>query len=189
MKLKELMAVGVLLPAMGLAIGLPAGPVARAQQNDAGQRSARENAPTTRSAGGRGSRLDFQQAQLSRLKDLLGPTDEEWKVLEPRLVKIQDLLRDSGARNGIASARGRRGGFGGALPTDVAPSPVQQAARDLQESLANKDAAPDDMKAKLTALRDARARLQADLNRAQDQLREVLTARQEAVLVMAGMLN
>jgi Spy/CpxP family protein refolding chaperone len=66
---------------------------------------------------------------------------------------------------------------------------VQQAARELQESLANKDAASDDVKAKLSALREARSKLQADLNKAQDQLREVLTARQEAVLVMAGMLN
>ena len=157
-----------------------------AQQREVGQRESGQG-PTTRASAG--SREGFQQAQLKRLKDLMGSTDEEWKVLEPRLQKVQDLLRDSGSRSALGSARGRRGGFGGAVSPDTPMTPVQEAAKELQDSLASKDASPDEVKAKLTALRDARNKLQADLQRAQDQVRELLTARQEAVLVMAGMLN
>ena len=172
---------------------LAVGPVVVGQQRDAVQ-----NAPTTqaspggqasRGGSGRGGRDSVQQAQLKRLKDLLGSTEEEWKVLEPRLEKVQDLLRDSGARSALGSGRGRRGGFGGALPSDTPPTPVQQAAKELQESLASKETSPDDLKSKLAALREARVKSQAELKRAQEQVRELLTARQEAVLVMTGMLN
>jgi Spy/CpxP family protein refolding chaperone len=157
-----------------------------AQQRDA---NAGQNGPTTQPGGNRGGREAFQQAQLKRLKDLMGSTDEEWKILEPRLQKVQDLLRDSGSRSALGSARGRRGGFGGVVSPDTPMTPVQEAAKELQDSLGSKDASPDEVKAKLTALRDARNKLQSDLQRAQDQVRELLTARQEAVLVMAGMLN
>ena len=149
--------------------------------------------PTTLSGGssrgGRGNNV--QQAQLNRIKELLAASDEEWKILEPRILTIQDLLRDSGARGGIASGRGRRGGFGGTAVADPEnpPTAVQNAARELQESLASKDASAEDIKSKLTALRDARVKSQTELAKAQDQLREVLTARQEAVLVMSGLLN
>jgi len=160
-----------------------------AQQRDrnAGDGDGR-NGPTTQ-AGNRSGREAFQQAQLKRLKDLMGSTDEEWKVLEPRLQKVQDLLRDSGSRSALGSGRGRRGGFGGAVSPDTPMTPVQEAAKELQDSLGSKDASADEVKAKLTALREARNKLQSDLQRAQDQVRELLTARQEAVLVMAGMLN
>ena len=179
MKLKGLLAAFVAVLIFGPAAGV-------AQQREGGRGGA-----TTQPGDGanRGGRESFQQAQLKRMKDLLGSTDEEWKVLEPRLQKVQDLLRDSAARASIGSARGRRGGFGGALPTDTTPTPVQLAAKDLQDSLASKETSADEVKSKLTALREARAKSQADLARAQDQVRELLTARQEAVLVMAGMLN
>ena len=72
---------------------------------------------------------------------------------------------------------------------DTPASPVQQAAKELQDSLASKQTPADELKSKLTALREARDKSQAELSRAQDQVRELLTARQEAVLVMAGMLN
>ncbi len=63
------------------------------------------------------------------------------------------------------------------------------AAKELQDCVASKETPPDEVKAKLTALREARAKSQAELSKAQEQVRELLTARQEAVLVMAGMLN
>ena len=63
------------------------------------------------------------------------------------------------------------------------------AAAALQAVLDNKDSTPDDIKAKLTALRDAKTAAKADLTKAQTDLREVLTVRQEAVLVTMGYLD
>jgi len=165
------------------------------QARDASQRDGSRDGVTqrdglrvaaTQASGGRDS---FQQAQLNRMKDLLGSTEDEWKILEPRLEKVQDLLRDSGSRASIGSGRGRRGGFGGPLASETPTTAVQQAARELQDDLAKKETSADELKSKLVALREARAKSQAELTKAQDQVRELLTARQEAVLVMAGMLN
>ena len=56
-------------------------------------------------------------------------------------------------------------------------------------ALENKDTPADQIAAKLTALREARAKAKADLETAQKDLKEVLTPRQEAVMVSMGMLE
>lgn len=78
----------------------------------------------------------------------------------------------------------RRGGGGCASPT-----PTAKASAELRTLLENKDASADDIKAKLAALREARAKTRADLEAARKELKEVLTQRQEAVLVTNGMLE
>jgi hypothetical protein len=55
--------------------------------------------------------------------------------------------------------------------------------------LDNADAQASEITQKLTALRDARAKAKADLESAQKDLKDVLTPRQEAVLVVNGMLE
>jgi len=158
---------------------------------------ARQAEPTTRTKdsardveSGRGGRGSFQVAQLNRVKEQLGASDDEWKVLEPRVQKVQELQRESNSRpsGGAGGGRGRRRGAS-ATPVETTSSPVQQAARELRESLSSKEAKSDNIKSKLEALREARSKSQADLSKAQDHLREVLTARQEALLVMSGLLN
>ena len=54
---------------------------------------------------------------------------------------------------------------------------------------AEKDAKPEEIKAKLAALRDAREKAKKDMTQAQADLRELLTQRQEAVMVMMGFLD
>jgi Spy/CpxP family protein refolding chaperone len=190
-KLKGSFVAGVLALAVGSALsaGQQAGQTTQSSARQAGGGQTSNGA----NSSGRGS---FQQAQLNRIKDLVGATDDEWKVLEPRVQKVQELQRDSGSRGGgLGGGRGRRGAIptgtaaGATASPDATSSPVQQATRELQDSLGSKEAKPDDIKSKLTALREARSKAQADLSKAQDQLREVLTARQEAVLVMSGLLN
>jgi hypothetical protein len=66
---------------------------------------------------------------------------------------------------------------------------VEQKSRDLRASLENKEAKPEELKAKLAAYREARQKAKADLTKAQEELRELLTVRQEAVLVMMGTLE
>jgi Spy/CpxP family protein refolding chaperone len=68
-------------------------------------------------------------------------------------------------------------------------SPVEIAQRELQQVLDNKDSTPDQIAAKLKALREARDKAHQDLVSAQKDLKEVLTPRQEAVLVNISMLD
>ena len=59
----------------------------------------------------------------------------------------------------------------------------------MSKVLDNKDAAPAEIKTALQALRDARAKAETALEAAQKELKEVLTVRQEAVLVQRGLLK
>lgn len=130
----------------------------------------------------------FKQQRLDRLKEQLSATDDEWKVLQPKIEKVMDAQM---AGFGGGFGRGGRGGNnGGAAAADAPPpTPTAKAQQELRTLLENKDASADDIKAKLAALRDARAKTKADLEAARKDLKEVLTQRQEAVLVTNGMLE
>ena len=66
---------------------------------------------------------------------------------------------------------------------------LEQIDMDLRDTLDNKDATADTITQKLTALRDARTKAQTELQSAQKDLKDVLTQRQEASLVMMGILE
>jgi hypothetical protein len=146
-----------------------------------------------RGEGPRGFDMEgMQQRMMERMKEQMGATDDEWKVIEPRLSKVMSLNRQSAGR--FMGAMGRRGGQGG--PDRQRPesaqqqdNPVQKAQDTLQQTLENKDAPAATIKAQLTALREAREKAKQEMVVAQQQLREVLTLRQEAQLVMMGMLD
>lgn len=163
--------------------------------------------------GGPPDPAQMRQRFADRMKEALGVSDDEWKALQPRIEKVQQLRRDASGRGfGPGGAGGPPPGFGGGPggpqgqggpggpppgafggpggpQRDQSPSPVQQKVNELRETLDNKDAKPDEIKAKLVALRDARAKARADLAKAQDELRDLLTVRQESVMVMMGMLE
>ena len=138
-----------------------------------------------------GNRGDFRERWQQMLKERLGATDEEWKVLQPKLDKVQTAQRNS--RGGFGMSFGGRGGRGGDRDrdrgSDENTSPVQKAQRELGQALENKDTPAEEITKKLTALREARDKGRAELQAAQKELKEVLTARQEAVLVSMGMLE
>jgi len=118
---------------------------------------------------------DWQfQRTLERLRGDLGVSDEEWKVIQPRIAAVYDL------RHPPASF----------AQEDVSVSAmVLRLTRELRELLKNKDAKPEEIKAKLTALRAAKERVRQELTKAQKDLRQILTLRQEAVLVLNGLLD
>jgi Spy/CpxP family protein refolding chaperone len=68
-------------------------------------------------------------------------------------------------------------------------SPLELAQRELSQVLDNKDSTADQITAKLKALREARDKARAELASAQKDLKEILTPRQEAVLVNMSMLD
>lgn len=159
-----------------------------------------------------GQRGMFDPAQMrqmmeQRMKEQLGCTDQEWQVLGPRVTKVMNLTRQTGMGAGMGRMfmGGRRGGQGGPQggPQDGGPAGrrgprgplgqeetvVSKASDALQTTLENASAAPDEIKAKLTALRTAKETARQELATAQKELREVLSLRQEAQLVLMGMLN
>jgi hypothetical protein len=178
------------------ALALPASlSFAQATDNGGGQGRSAPNDRGNQDNGGRnrGGRGNFDPAQFrqrmeERLKEQLGTNDDEWKVIQPKLQKVMEAQRDARG-GGFFGGRGRGGDRGPGGNSSQAQSPVQQAQRDLRQTLDNKDASADEIKAKLTALRDAREKAKAELAAAQKDLRDVLTQRQEATLVMLGMLD
>jgi len=92
---------------------------------------------------------------------------------------------DGGGRRG--GGGGGPGGPGGLFGADD-NSPVRQASRDLQQAVES-NANADQLKAKMTALRSARTKAKEELGKAQEDLRGLLSAKQEAALVAAGMLE
>lgn len=141
----------------------------------------------------------FAQRMADRMKERLDVTDEEWAVISPRLEKVNELRREAG--NGFG--RGGFGGFGGrrnrggndggerperpALPDD-APATMKLSVK-LNELLDDAKTDPAVLKQTLADLRAARAAAQKNLEAAQASLRELLTLRQEAVLVSMGVLE
>jgi hypothetical protein len=159
-----------------------------------------------------GQRGMFDPAQMrqmmeQRMKEQLGCTDQEWQVLGPRVTKVMTLTRQTGMGAGMGRMfmGGRRGGQGGPQggpqdggragrrgargPFGMEETAVSKASDALQTTLENASAAPDEIKAKLTALRTAKEKARQELATAQKDLRDVLSLRQEAQLVLMGMLN
>jgi Spy/CpxP family protein refolding chaperone len=68
-------------------------------------------------------------------------------------------------------------------------SAVQKAADELQQLLSSNGAAPEQIQAKLATLRQLREALKQELAQARAQLQQVLTVKQEATLVVTGILE
>ena len=127
---------------------------------------------------------------MDNIKQQLGATDDEWNVLQPKVQKVVDLSREMMVgRFGGRGGRGGGGGGGGNPPAAAPNTDLTDKTKALNDTLDNKDADPKDIAQKLAAVRDARERVKADLVKAQAELKEVLTPRQEARLVLMGVLE
>jgi hypothetical protein len=139
--------------------------------------------------GNRGGRGNFDPAAMRErymndIKQRLGATDDDWKVLQPKLEKVMNAQRESRSGGGFGG-RTRGGGGGDTQPTTA----VGKASADLRTAIDNKDTSGEELTKKLAALREARDKARADTAAAQKELKEVLTPRQEAVLVNSGILE
>lgn len=134
----------------------------------------------------------MRQRMSERMKEMLGASDNEWKVLQPKIESIQQRQRESSGMGGMMMMFG--GGGGGfrppGAPADDQPkSDVQQKTADLRTVTDNKDAKPQEIKAKVDALRATREKARADLQKQQAELRELITIRQEAILLTLGVME
>jgi Spy/CpxP family protein refolding chaperone len=166
----------------------------------AGNLAAQNGPPGGGGPGGRGNfdPAQFQQRMMERMKEQLEVTDDtEWKAIEPLVQKVMEARRD--AMSGMMGGRGmfgrgprpggdnaapnggnqnrRRGMFGG-------PSPEAEA---LQKAIDAK-ASNAELKSTLDKYVASRKEKQAALQAAQDELRKVLTPRQEAIATLDGLL-
>jgi hypothetical protein len=94
-----------------------------------------------------------------------------------------------GGFGGGRGGRGGRGGFGGPPGMGGGGNAVTTALTALQTAAADEKTSPEELKAKVSAVRAARAKAQTDLDAAQKDLRLLLTPEQEAVLVAQGYLD
>ena len=132
-----------------------------------------------------GSREDIRQmmAQRSRqrqldfiegLKEELDISDQEWTLVRPRIEAVYMLQRPALSENGAGSEE------------QIAAKGAQSELRDC---LRNEESSSDEIKTRLKAFRMAREKGRQKLIAAQGKLREIMTVRQEALLVLRGLLE
>jgi hypothetical protein len=115
-----------------------------------------------------------RQQALEGLKDQLGVSDQEWAVLKPRIQVVHDLVHPAPRPIG---------------KSDAPRTEAELRSRELRELLQDQKAPADQIKARLTALRAAKERAVQQLINARQGLRQLLTLRQEAILVLNGLLD
>lgn len=159
-------------------------------------------------AQGRGNfdPAQFRQRRIDRIKEQMDVKDDaEWKAIEGQINKVMDAQEatmrsrfaggfggrsrgsssstdssssSSSSSTDQSSSRRRGGMFGGE------PSPEVEALRKAVD-----DKAPaDELKAKLAAVKKVNKDNQKKLDQAQNDLRSILSVRQEAVAVLNGLL-
>ncbi len=141
----------------------------------------------------------MKQDTMDRLRDQMDiKDDQEWQAIEPKVSKVFDARRDvmsmgfrgfggrrrnnnnnnGGDNNGGDNARPRRNPFG-------EPSAAMEA---LQKAIDDK-APSAEIKTKVAAVRAEIKDKQAKLLAAQEDLRGILTPRQEAIATVNGLLQ
>ena len=132
--------------------------------------------------GGRGNfdPAEMRARMMERYQEQLGFSEAEFKAIQPLIEDVQTKQREArGGRGGMMfGGRGGRGGRGGNQDAD----PELEALQSAIESGSN-------IEAKLAAFRAARDKKEADLKKAQDTLKSVLTVKQEAQAVLMGIIN
>lgn len=161
----------------------------------------------------------MRERMLERLRESFDVKDDaEWKLISERIAKVMDARRATGGMGGPGGPGGGSGGlrvFGGGRPPggDDTGGPggnrppgervqsergpggpggfnrqADPEAEALQKAIEAK-APSEEIKAKLAKLRAARQAKEAQLDKAQEELRQILSVRQEAVAVAAGLLK
>jgi hypothetical protein len=146
--------------------------------------------------GGRGNfdPAQFRQRMMDRLKEQLEIKDDsEWSAIQPMIQAVMEARMASMSGMGRGMFGGRRGGGGGGGDNGGdqprrgpfgQPSPEADALQKAIDAKAPKA----EIKAALEKYVASRKAKQAELEKAQENLRKVLTSRQEAIATLNGLL-
>lgn len=141
----------------------------------------------------------FMERILEWQRENLGVSAEEWGVLKPMIEKImekQSAMRRSVGRGVFGAFGGGRGGRGGDNDGDRRGREGRRSRGDgdsesnadsLREAIESGDAGK--IKKELASYRAAQKKRAAELKKARQELREVVTLKQEAKLVLWGLLD
>jgi len=142
----------------------------------------------------------MQQRMVDNVREQLDITnDAEWAAIEPLISKVMQGSTTSmvgnlgGMMSGLRGMFGNRGGGQGGgqgrgfagLGLNNQPDPTADA---LQNAI-NANAPTEQIKAALARYREAQKRKADELAKNREDLRQVLTVRQEAILVSMGILD
>jgi len=119
-------------------------------------------------------RVQEHQRAIEDFKDRLGVSDNEWAVIKPRIEKVYDLVHPLPQMR-VGSERPK--------------TEVEQRSSELRELLRNEGVPADQIKTKLAALRAAKEKVAQQLATVKQDLRQLMTLRQEAELVLSGLLD
>lgn len=175
---------------LGLAVLSSTLPASAQEAAEGGRRRNREGGP----GGGQGNwdPAQMRQRMMERMREQFAVTDDaEWKLISERIEKVNTARMSLAARGGFGFGGGRGGGPGGqgggggrgGMFGEV--SPEQEALQKAVES----NAPAEEIKTKLAKFRASQKDKEAKLATAQDELRQVLSAKQEATAVLLGLLK
>jgi hypothetical protein len=160
--------------------------------------------------GGRMDPARRQEMMETRLKAELDASDEQWDKILPLIREVATRQRDvkqepRGMQSEGRGPRNRPGAPGGQVPNGRGTPPEGDALGNtppppppnttdaelaiLRQLLDSPTATPEEIQEKLAALRKTRHTRQKELELARKDLKEAVTPRQEAVLVLMGILD
>ena len=156
------------------------GKMSEARRQRTEKRQGRSSVEETENVGLEEQRLHFReristmrQRSFDRLQEVLHVTDQEWPVVRPRLQRVFDLVRPPRSFERRQEPK----------------TEVERQRQDLMTLLQDEKTKAARIKAQLTTLRAAQEQAKQDLIQAQKALRQILSMRQEAQLVVQGLLN
>lgn len=137
----------------------------------------------------------MRQRMMDNLRERLGASEEDWQALEPKVQAVLEAQQQARAGGGMGAMMGRRGGRQGGPGAgqgggdEQNQSEVATAARELRSALEDEATEGEVIAQRLEAFRSARSKAEEQLKTAQDELKGLLTQRQEAMLVMMSLLE
>lgn len=119
-------------------------------------------------------RAQDRQRTIDGLKDQLQISEKDWPIVKPRIERVYNLVHPASPMRG-----------GNERPRTEA----EQRRNELRDLLRDNGAAVDQIKARLDAYRAAKGKEAQELATARQELRQLMSVRQEAVLVLNSLLD